>query len=338
MANVRDELLQSFERGSLLSPQEYVSLLDAVNGVLENEPEDLRPRDRLGRTGGLLNLRPDIETLLVPDLHGRNDFLLTILLAEEWDALARMQEGRLQVVCVGDGFHGEARAYRRWQQAYSEWQTGWQQHSAMDEEMVESLGVMEAVMRVKLAAPGFFHFLKGNHENIANELGGGNYPFIKFVEEGEMVASYVRHFLGAEFLDAYYRFEKNFPLVAAGSSFVVSHAEPSRPFGRDEIIEYRDREDVVAGLTWTDNDRARRGSVAEMLATLLGSERAAGAYYFGGHRPVDGLFHARAGGRYIQFHNPGRQVVVRLAPGQPIDPKRVVVEVDAAPSEVSDPE
>ncbi len=337
MTTVREALLQAFERDDLLSPQDYLGLLERVNTSLESEPVDLRPPDPRGRPGGLILLRHDIETLLVPDLHGRTDFLLTVLLAEEWDALARMQEGRLQVVCVGDGFHGEARAYRRWQQAYSEWQTGWQQHSAMDEEMSESLGVMEAVMRVKVAAPGFFHFLKGNHENIANELGGGNYPFVKFVEEGEMVASYVRHFLGTEFLDAYYRFEKNLPLVAAGASFVVSHAEPARPFRRDEIIEYRDREDVVAGLTWTDNDRARRGSVADMLTELLGSESAAGAYYFGGHRPVEGLFHARAGGRYIQFHNPGRQVVVRLVPGQPIDPKRDIVEVDTALPDLSRP-
>jgi hypothetical protein len=206
----------------------------------------------------------------------------------------------------------------------------------MDQEMVESLGVMETVMRVKAEAPGFFHFLKGNHENISNELGGGNYPFVKFVEEGEMVSSYVRHFLGEDFLDAYYRFEKNLPLVALGESFVVSHAEPARAFEREEIIEYRDREDVVAGLTWTDNDKARRGSVGEMLARLLGPERAAGAYYFGGHRPVQGLYHARAGGRYIQFHNPGRQIVVRLAPGQPIDPKRDIVEVEGALPDLPD--
>ncbi len=338
MATVRDQLLRILERDALLAPQDYAALLDEVNDALENEPEELRPRDPAGRSGGLIQLAGGVETLLLPDLHGRTDFLLKILLAEEWDALARMQEGRLQVVCVGDGFHGEARAYRRWQEAYSEWQTGWQHHSAIDEEMIESLGVMETVMRVKLAAPQQFHFLKGNHENISNELGGGNYPFVKFVEEGEMVASYVRHFLGAEFLDAYYRFEKNLPLVAVGDTFVVSHAEPIRPFAREEIVAYRDREDVVAGLTWTDNDRARRGSVAGTLAALLGSERAEQAYYFGGHRPVSGLFHARAGGRFIQFHNPDRRVVVRIVPGQPIDPRRDIVDADAVGPETPRPE
>jgi len=314
-------------RGGLLPPQDYVSLLEQVNGTLETESSEVRPRDRRGLPGGLVQLRPAVETLLVPDLHGRADFLLTVLLSQEWNALARLQEGRLQVVCVGDGFHGEARAYRRWQQAHSEWQTGWQHHAAMDEEMAESLCVMETVMRVKLAAGGFFHFLKGNHENIANELGGGNYPFVKFVEEGEMVASYVRHFLGAEFMQSYYRFEKNLPLLAAGSDFLVSHAEPIHAFSREEVVEYREREDVVAGLTWTDNDRALKGSARGMLVDLLGAERAGRSYYFGGHRPVSGLYHARAGGRFIQFHNPARQVVVRLEPGRPIDPQRDVVEV-----------
>ncbi len=335
MASLREILLQSVLRGGLLPPADYLQLLSQANEALEGEAPDVRPRDALGRTGGLVHLQPDLETLVLPDLHGRGEFLLTVLLSEEWDALARLQDGSLQVVCVGDGFHGEARAYRRWLQAYSEWQTGWQHHAAMDQEMAESLGVMEIVMRVKPAAPGRFHFLKGNHENIANEMGGGNYPFVKFVEEGEMVASYVRRFLGDEFLEAYYRFEKNFPLLAVGADFLVSHAEPVRPFSRDDIVAYRDREDVVAGLTWTDNDRAGKGSVAQMLADLLGSDRAATAYYFGGHRPVNGLFHARAGGRYIQFHNPARQIVVRLEPGRPIDPKRDVVEVDGVLPELS---
>jgi hypothetical protein len=205
----------------------------------------------------------------------------------------------------------------------------------MDQEMTESLGVMEAVMRVKLAIPDSFHFLKGNHENIANEAGGGNYPFVKFVEEGEMVASYVRHFLGADFLQSYYRFEKNLPLLAVGEQFLVSHAEPVRAFTRDEIVEYRSSEDVVAGLTWTDNDRARKGSVTAMLADLLGPESAAEAFYFGGHRPVSGLYHTRSGGRYVQFHNPARQVVVQIEPGRPIELERDVVEADGLVPELS---
>jgi hypothetical protein len=335
MVSMRETLLRRVLGGGLLPPQDYVGLLEMANAALENEPPEVRPRDGSGLPGGLVLLNPELETLLVPDLHGRTDFLLTVLLSEEWDALARMQQGRLQVVCVGDGFHGEARAYQRWLAAYSEWQTAWQHHAAMDEEMAESLGVMEIVMRVKLAVPESFHFLKGNHENIANEAGGGNYPFVKFVEEGEMVASYVRHFLGADFLQGYYRFEKNLPLLAVGGGFLVSHAEPARAFAREEIVEYRGREDVVAGLTWTDNDHARGGSVSEMLTALLGAEAAAGAFYFGGHRPVRGLYHTRAGGRYVQFHNPARQVVVRIEPGRPIDLARDVVQADGAIPELA---
>ncbi len=335
MVSVRETLLQSFLRDGLLPPQDYVKLLDEANAALESESPEWRPPDSAGRPGGLVLLRPDVETLLVPDLHGRIDFLLTVLLSDEWDALARMQQGGLQVVCVGDGFHGEARAYQRWLEAYSEFQTAWQYHTAMDQEMSESLGVMETVMRVKTTVPDSFHFLKGNHENIANEAGGGNYPFVKFVEEGEMVASYVRHFLGADFLEGYYRFEKNLPLLAVGEGFVVSHAEPARAFSREEIVEYRSREEVVAGLTWTDNDHARRGSVDEMLAAFLGPQSASEAFYFGGHRPVRGLYHTRAGGRYVQFHNPARQVVVRIEPGRPIDLERDVIEVEGVIPELA---
>ena len=50
-------------------------LLSQVNAVLENESEKLRPVDKNGKPGGIVILRQDLTTLIVPDLHGRSDFL-----------------------------------------------------------------------------------------------------------------------------------------------------------------------------------------------------------------------------------------------------------------------
>ena len=162
--------------------------------------------------------------------------------------------------------------------------------------MREGLGTMEMVMETKLAFPAHFHFLKGNHENIANEEGEGNFPFRKFALEGAMVEDYLRRFYGEETLGTWARFEKQLPLLAVGSPFLASHAEPRDFYPRDRVVGYRDDPEVVAGLTWTDNDEAEPGSVAGMLEHYLGLEAAA-ARYFGGHRPIGGAYGLRADGQ-----------------------------------------
>ncbi len=47
--------------------------------VLEDEDPLVRPRDSSGLPGGFLHLRHDIPTIIVPDLHARMDFLLSVL-------------------------------------------------------------------------------------------------------------------------------------------------------------------------------------------------------------------------------------------------------------------
>lgn len=100
-----------------------------------------------------------------------------------------LSSGKLQVVCVGDGFHSESRAILRWKKALGEYTMDFIEHRAIDEEMSESLGVIIMVMKLKTAFPYFFHFLKGNHENIANENSADNRSFRKFVYEGAMVTT-----------------------------------------------------------------------------------------------------------------------------------------------------
>ena len=100
------------------------------------------------------------------------------------------------MVCVGDAFHGEAPVRDRWNEAYKEYLDGFRRGKAMAAEMADNLRLLEMVILLKLRFPRRFFFLKGNHENIANELGEGNYPFRKFVREGEMVTRWTMDFLG----------------------------------------------------------------------------------------------------------------------------------------------
>ena len=273
--------------------------------------------------------------MVVPDLHARMELVLSVLAArdeEDLPALERLEAGQLQILFLGDGFHAEARAVARWQAALEEFKGGYRKHSHMDAEMRESLGVMQMVMSLKRHFPNHLHFLKGNHENIANEQGEGNYPFLKFANEGLMVRIYMEHFYGEEILKTYAEFEKSLPLLAVGGTFLASHAEPAWFIPKQEVVEYRRTPQVVYGLTWTDNEEAEPGSVKQMLEHYLGEEPAATAFHFGGHRPVRGGYTLRSDGRYVQIHDPARYVVAVLPAcppeGQQIDLDRDIRELD----------
>jgi len=295
---------------------------------LRAEEPTLRPVDRQGLSGGLLQLDPALPTLIVPDLHARMDFFVSIFeytVLENLTIGQALNDGSIQLLCLGDGFHAEKRAYDRWQAALKEFIGGFKKHKAMDAEMRESLGLMEMVMQAKLAWPNHFHFIKGNHENILNENADGNYAFRKFAFEGDMVRDWVSRFYGDEFLYRYADFEKSLPLFVVGGRFLASHAEPARFHERDELINFRDHPDLVSDLIWTDNDAAEEDSVERMLAHYLKDH--GDAVYFGGHRTISGRYRLRAGGRFIQIHNPDRFNAAWVMADRPFDPDSDIGEI-----------
>jgi hypothetical protein len=302
------------------------NLIAKVDRVLREEPEALRPRDLSGLPGGLV-LLPDLPTILVPDLHARPAFLAQVL---GWTAGGRrvadlLAAGEVNLVCLGDVLHSEwGEAATRWALAFGEYASGWARHAAMDEEMALALGAVRIILETKLAFPDRFHYLKGNHDNLANEEGRGDHPFYKFAAEGEMGASWFTAAYGEELLAEYRRLELDLPLVVQGRRFIASHGEPAFAMEPRDVIEYRSRPDVVEALIWTPNDGAEAFSVQRGLEAFLG-EGAEGSLWFGGHRPVDGGFALRAGGRYVQFHNPGRRQFLFLLPGRNPDPGRDLV-------------
>ncbi len=337
MPALAEKLQEIYHRREPPAREAYLETLLGVLEVLGSEPEGVRPADPDWRPGGLVLLDQELPTIVVPDLHARMDFFLSVLAyqAEEGrKTIDLLAEGRLQVVCLGDGVHSEGRAARRWRIAMEEFQEEYRVHDSMDQEMRESLGVMGMVMEVKRSFPGRFHFLKGNHENITNEMGNGNLPFRKFALEGVMTLDYMERFYGEELVRAYALFEKELPLLAAGRGFLISHAEPCSFYDRNSIVAYRRHPEVVSGLTWTDNDEAEGGSVQRMLTHYLGEEEGRLGWYFTGHRPVSGRYRLRAGGRLVQIHDPERFVIAHLPASSEIEPGRNVLEIDYHADEV----
>lgn len=328
---LKERFREIFQRKPPPQTDDYLRVVDRANEILEHENEEIRPYDASGMPGGIVYLKRTIPTIIVPDIHARIDFFLSIMLNRDLQGsstLEKLAQDLAQVVCVGDGFHAERRAAARWDQAFEEFRGGYKKHKHMDEEMRESLGVMEMVMEVKSAFPDNFHFLKGNHENIANEQGEGNYPFRKYAYEGHMVLEYVEKFYGEDFLDSYYTFEKNLPLLAVGKNFLVSHCEPMTFFDREMVIEYRSHPEVVEGLTWTDNGAAEKGSVIRMVEHYIDPEYRERSSYFGGHRPVRELYNQRAGGMYVQIHNPDKFIIAFIQEDKDIDLSEDIIEIE----------
>jgi hypothetical protein len=326
------EIIDIYERDRPPEAADIIRLTEETNNNFMQEYPETRPQDETGLPGGMILLDRDLPSIIVPDIHARLDFLLSILLRSDdngSNTLKGLYKNELQIVCLGDGMHSEGRAYERWNAASKEFLNDYREHGNMDDEMRESLGVMEMVMRLKNECPQNFHFLKGNHENVTNEDDNGNHPYIKYAIEGEMVAEYLEMFYGQDFMMQYYQFERNLPLLAVGKNFLASHAEPAGSYYREEIINYRTNPVAVEGLTWTDNDAAEHGSVAFMLAEYLGPDLDH-SFYFGGHRPISSFYDKRADGKYIQIHNPDKFVIVKIDPLKDINLDEDVIEIENA--------
>lgn len=311
-------------------PSEY---LEKVSGVLEtfsNENLSIRPEASDGSPGGIIYLHHDIPTIIVPDIHARKQLMYALIKikTEEKTFFELMENKELQVLCVGDGFHSEAMGKERWRDAFKEYEKGYRKHKNMDAEMIDCFGLMEMVIELKIAYPDNFHFLKGNHENIKNEETGGDHPFRKFVFEGDMVKTWVLQFLGEDFLTKYSEFEKQLPLLAIGENFMVSHAEPKRYYDPDEITNYHS--ETIHGLTWTANGESEEGAVEEMLNHYLPEKLLSEKLYFGGHRTISETYKLRAGGLFVQIHNPWNLQVVYIKPDSHIDLEKDIIDISGS--------
>lgn len=195
--------------------------------------------------------------------------------------------------------------------------------------MSESLGLMSLIIELKIEFPKLFHFLKGNHENILNEEGDGNYPFGKFTSEGYIVKSWVEEFYGEDFLYKYSSFEKSLPLFAIGSNFLISHAEPISFYNRSELINcYNNSSKVIYGLTWTRDNQSENGSVEKMLNSYIKEEKRTKSFYFGGHCTISEMYRLRAQGKYVQLHNPDRCIIAHIKNDSDIDLDRDIGDID----------
>lgn len=325
------ELKNILTQTKLPSYQEIFDIADEVTDCLMFEKTDYRPLASDGEVGGLLDFKDDkLPLVVVPDLHARPYFLLNILkfkLESGKTIFESLEAEEIRLLFVGDILHTERNTRERWTAAALEFEEDIYTGPAISAEMQEGLSLLCGLMKLKSMFPQHCHILKGNHENIYNYTGDGDYGFRKFADEGNMCRLFVQDYYGDDILYMIHCFEKHLPLMFLGNKCIVSHAEPKVAYNRQEIIDARMLGRVVEGLTWTENDAAREGSVAETIKNLTGLEDCGDYLYLGGHRPVNGNYKLRQNGLYIQIHNPGLQNVAIVKSNKKFNPDIDIVEV-----------
>ena len=285
-----------------------------------------RAREVFLAQGGLVAVDPTVPTVVLPDLHAQRDYLLQALqlrIGKE-TLFSALAAGRANLLCLGDAMHSELHGQERWLRAEQELSQS-NRSPALAAEMVDSLGLLQMLMELKVAYPKHFFFVRGNHEDMDPLV-----PYYKFTRTGEsvMVRKWVVHNLGQSFLDTWHACELAMPLIAQGASFVGSHSPPQAPLSLDEV---KKRTNAAFRLcTWSDNTRWAPGGAEERAfaenCRLLGVTAA--RPWLVGHRKVTGsLYRSQCGGTLIQI-NPldteTRVYILAPAKGHPFDPTRDV--------------
>ncbi len=319
-----------------LFSHEYISsLAESAAEVLENEITDYRVASSEGNPGSLLEFKNNLPAIIVPDIHARPYFLQNILkypLPEDFLYPSSTVEEALKnklinVICVGDSIHTEL-TVDRWYCIEEEFKKDIITGPFMKAEMKDCLSALAGIMALKLTYPENFHFLKGNHENILNQNEGGDFAFRKYADEGYMVRRFISEYYGDDVLYLISCWEKALPLVAVGSNYVVSHAEPLKAYSREKLIDARSYPEVVNGLIWTRNGDVKTNTAREIMKKLLVPEKVADSFYFAGHRPVYENYALRQDGCFIQIHNPYRQNVALVSNTKTFNPESDIVGVD----------
>ncbi|MBR5645560.1 MAG: metallophosphoesterase [Treponema sp.] len=329
-----EELLENKE---LPSHDFLFSLVNNVSEVLEAENPEYRPKDESGNPGALLELKDDIPVIIVPDLHARPSFLLNLLKFKPGNKILKnkdmsvkeaLEKKLIYIVCVGDAIHTEHTG-ERWKKIEDEFYENNFTGPEMKAEMTECFSTLTAIMKLKCDYPENFHFIKGNHENILNETANGDYAFCKYAEEGQMVKMFISEYYGDDILFLISFYEQSLPLIVSAKNCVISHAEPSKPFTRKELINAREDPETVFGLIWTRNGQVKDNTVQPVLENLLGKKSASDAFYFAGHRPVNGKYSLRQNGKFVQIHNPLEQNVAIVSKNKIFDPEKDIYEVNS---------
>lgn len=327
----------------LKNPLPYSNFFDIINNVLnilDSEKNNYRLPTKNNELGSLLDFTEskNLPLIIIPDIHARTDFIKNILdfkILPELKFLNNkksisifnaLKQKKIRVICVGDALHTEVNTAQRWENIQEEFLEDIHTGPAMTAEAKECFSTLAALMMLKTFFPENFHFLKGNHENINNTTGNGNYAFRKLADEGQMLKTFIQEYYGDDILFLISCYEDSLPLIAATNNCVISHAEPRTSYTKEQLINAKNNSQIIEDLTWTSNGEAEENSAKQIINNLIPNNNK--SKYFGGHRPVKTNYNSLQNDTFYQIHNPHKQNIVLIYNNRPFNPETDIIGVN----------
>lgn len=210
----------------LMPAADALALLQAVNELTRQDP--YRPRSDLGTPGGLVLLPRSLTPILVADMHGQVDNLLTVLSQNAF--LDALEEGSAALIILGDAVHSEVDGQLR--------------------EMQSSMLLMDLIFRLKLRFPRQVFYLRGNHDSFSEDIAKDGIP------QGLLWAKELGDQRGAVYLRAMEEFYRQLPYVVSSDDFVACHAAaPKAAVSLPMLVNVHRHPELILELI---NNRLRR--------------------------------------------------------------------------------
>ena len=187
------------------------------------ERSRLRPRDREGRAGGLVELGSAARPVIVGDLHACLENLKLIL--EHDDNDRKIREGERLLILLGDTVHNDQTGELR--------------------EMASSLATLEYIFSLFQRYRNRLVYVRGNHDCFDERLVKSG------IAQGLEFRRHVVQERGEEYAAAVAEFFEALPMFVVGKGFVITHAGPIRDGAeREELIDIRYNPDEYQQLMW----------------------------------------------------------------------------------------
>jgi hypothetical protein len=204
-----------------LPPDQAMRLIRRVNEQLAAAPKVRL--DANSNPGALVEFGADRKSVIVGDLHGQVDNLLSVL--SENAFLDELDAGTASLLFLGDAVHPD--------------------RPGQLEDMASSMLVMDLLFSLMLAFPGQMTFLLGNHDSFSQDVMKGG------VAQGVLWERHLAVNRGEDYVAEMGRFYQLSPLVALTPRFVACHAgPPGMTVSRAALVEARQNPRLVHDLTW----------------------------------------------------------------------------------------
>ena len=340
MENIYRKIINILNSNTPPSYEAFFSTLVTATEVLDNEITSYRQKNDQENAGSVLDFTQDkdLPLIIIPDIHARTDFIKNILnytitpelnfikTAKQISVYQALKKNKIRIICVGDALHTEINTIERWKNIQIEFSKNIFTGPAATLEARDCFNTLFALLLLKISFPNNFHFLKGNHENIYNTTGDGDYSFRKIADEGNTLKRFIQNYYGEDILYLISYYEKSLPLISITKQCVISHAEPRTSYTKNELINAKQNPQIIEDLTWTNNDEAEENSVKKIIKNLLGTNSK--AIYFAGHRPVIENFKKLHNGLFYQIHNPHKQNIVLIYKDKDFNPETDIIGVE----------